>query len=258
MRPFSTHAVRALRFVGTSALIATVATALVAGPTLAGKPGGGTRGCVRNAPSVLVDNTWAWGQTGSFGLPGQQLTYSIDVINRDTGCSATSFVATIGTPSGFAVSFPTNIISLKSASSGYLWAQVTSPGDSAVGDYPLTVSISRAGSGTAAASTNSWYKVYSADTVAPTLFWPSPSDGATITGRSYNVAVSSSDDHAVRSIDLVIDGVAKATKTCDDISSTCDLNYSWSPSGAGQHTATWTSHDWLGNPSTLTVTFTVG
>ncbi len=58
---------------------------------------------------------------------------------------------------------------------------------------------------TQTASSTSWYKVYSSDTVAPTLYWPSPGDGTTITGSSYNVAVSSNDDRAVKKIELYLD-----------------------------------------------------
>lgn len=142
-----------------------------------------------------------------------------------------------------------------SASSGYLWATVTSPSAIADGDYPLTVTVQRAGSPPEASYT-SYYKVYSSDTVAPTLYWPSPGDGTTISGRSYNVAVSSNDDHAVKTIDLFIDDVYKSTTTCAGVSYACQLNYSWSPS-RGQHTATFKSTDWMGNVGILTTTFTV-
>ena len=101
--------------------------------------------------------------------------------------------------------------------------------------------------------------MYSTDSVAPTLFWPNPGDGTTITGRSYNVAVSSSDDHAVKKIDLYIDNVYKSEVLCDDVSYTCQLNYSWSLGGAtGQHTATFKSYDWMDNVGVSTVSFTVG
>jgi hypothetical protein len=154
------------------------------------KPGGGGgKTCTRKAPAVVVDNTWAWAAPGSFGMPGQKLEYAVDVINYATGCSSSSFVVTVSAPNGFSVSFPTSTISLRSGSSGYLWAYVTSPSVIANGDYPLTVTVQRAGS-TDAASTTSWYKVYSSDSVKPTLYWPSPGDGTTISGRYYNIAVS--------------------------------------------------------------------
>ena len=218
-----------------------------------GKPGGGS--CVQTTPYVKVDNTWAWGQTGSYGLPGQTLTYSILVVNYDQGCGSTSFTVDVSAPSGFSVSMPTNSISLSSASQGYLSATVTSPAGAADGDYPLVVSVARAGSPPAASYT-SYYKVYSSDGVAPTLYWPSPGDGASISGRSYNVAVSASDDRRVRTIELYVDGAHKSTVNCDGIAYSCQLNYSWSTS-AGQHTARFESHDWMGNVSTLTTTFTV-
>ncbi len=109
---------------------------------------------------------------------------------------------------------------------------------------------------TQTASTTSWYKVYSSDTVAPTLYWPSPRDGTTITGSSYNVAVSSNDDRAVKKIELYLDNAFVSTKACDDVSYTCQINYSWS-TRLGQHTATFKSYDWMGNVGVLTTTFTV-
>jgi hypothetical protein len=80
----------------------------------------------------------------------------------------------------------------------------------------------------------------------------------TISGRSYNVVVSARDDHAVKTIELYIDGSYQATTTCDDITYICSLNYRWSlRSAAGQHTATFTAYDRVGNAGTLTVAFTV-
>ncbi len=86
-----------------------------------------SQSCVRSNPGVTVDNNWAWSAPGSWGMPGQQLTYAIDVRNYDIGCGSSSFVINVAVASGFAISMPTNTISLKSYSSGYLWAHVTSP-----------------------------------------------------------------------------------------------------------------------------------
>jgi Bacterial Ig domain len=239
--------------------LALSSAAVAASGSSNGKPGGGGgKTCTRKAPAVVVDNTWAWASPGSYGLPGQQLTYAIHVVNYDAGCGSSSFLVTVSAPSGFSVSFPTNTISLRSGSSGYLWAHVTSPSAIANGDYPLTVTVQRAGS-TDTASTTSWYKVYSSDSVDPTLYWPSPADGATITGRSWNVAVSANDDHAVEHIDLYLDGALKSTTTCQNIAFECQLFYTLSLSGLrGQsHTATFKAYDRRGNVGVLTSTFTV-
>ena len=51
----------------------------------------------------------------------------------------------------------------------------------------------------------------------------------------------------------------KSEVLCDDVSYTCQLNYSWSLGGAtGQHTATFKSYDWMDNVGVSTVSFTVG
>ena len=229
----------------------------------AGKGHGGTNAastsssCVQAAPEILVQNNYAWGSSGSWGLPGQQLGYDIEVVNHDVGCGPTSFVASVSAPSGFTVS-ATNTLSLASASLGYLWAYVSSSTGLADGDYPLTVTVARSGASAAAASATTYYKVYSSDVSSPTLLWANPGNGTTISGNSYVVNVSSSDDHAVKKIDLLIDGAYKATVNCDDTTYICQLSYKWSLSHArGKHTATFKSYDWLGNAGTSTVNFTV-
>jgi len=225
-----------------------------------GHGGGGGGGCTQNAPLVQVQNTWSWQAWGSWGMPGQQLTYSIAVMNYDVGCSASSFVVTLSGPSGFAVSLPTNTITVKSGSGGYLSAYVTSPSVIADGDYPLTATVVRAGTTSATGSFTSYYKVYSSDSTPPGLYTPNPWDGQTVTGASTNVAVSSWDDHEVKKIDLSIDNAYRTTTLCTNISYNCQLYYTWSLSGVskGQHTVTFRSYDWKGNVGVQTVTFTVG
>lgn len=241
----------------------TVAVLIVFTPSaFAGKGHGGTNtastSCTTATPGVSVDNNYAWAQPGSWGLPGQQLGYFIQVRNYDVGCGSSSFVVTVSAASGFSVSLPTTTITLSSSSSGFLWAYVTSPGAVADGDYPLTVSVQRSGASAPEASATNYYKVYSTDSSAPTLFWSNPSNGQTISGNSYTVNVSSSDDHAVRKIDLYLDGAYRATANCDDISYSCQLSYKWSLSHArGNHTATFKSYDWVGNVGTQVVSFTV-
>jgi hypothetical protein len=239
-------------------IVALVALFGVVPGAFAGKGGGkGGGSCTLSAPGVSIDNNWSWTGQGSWGMPGQQLTYAISVRNYDQGCSSSSFVVTLSAPGGFSVSLPVDTIALKAYSSGYLWAYVTAPAGAVDGDYPLTATVRRAGTSDTASGTTSYYKVYSSDTTAPTLFWPNPADGQTISGRSYDVIVSSSDDHAVRKIDLYLDGVYKSTAACDNISYTCQLSYKAS-SSAGQHTATFRSYDWMGNLYVMTVTFTAG
>jgi Bacterial Ig domain len=247
-----------------ASLIIVVAFLVLVPAAVAGKGHGGASGagtsssCVQAAPAVVVQNNYAWGSSGSWGLPGQQLGYDLQVLNYDVGCGSSSFVVSVSAPSGFSVSMPTNTISLASGSSGYLWAYVTSSTGVADGDYPLTVTVGRVGASAAAASATTYYKLYSSDTTAPTLFWSNPGDGTTISGNSYMVTVSSSDDHAVKKIDLLIDGAYKATVNCDNTTYICQLSYKWSLSHArGKHTATFRSYDWLGNVGASTVSFTV-
>ena len=248
-----------------AATLSALAFALVLVPAaLAGKGaggghhGGGTGGgsCTQSNPVAVVQNNFGWAQTGSWGMPGQQLGYQVQVINNDVGCSASNFTVTVSAPSGFSVSMPTNAVSVGSSSSAYLWAYVTSPSDAADGSYPVTVTVDRNGAG---GSATTYYKVYSSDATSPTLFWSNPSAGQVISGNSYMVNVSSSDDHAVRTIALSIDGAPVSSVSCDDITYICQLSYKLSLGRmSGQHTATFTSTDWMGNVGVSNVPFTVG
>jgi hypothetical protein len=221
-----------------------------------GGGGGGATSCTQSAPAISVDNNWAWSGIGSWGLPGQQVMYAIQLMNYDIGCGSSSFVVSVSAPSGFSVSIPTNTISLNSSSSGYLWAYVTSPTTALAGNYPLTFTVTRAGTSSPSSSYTSYFKVYTSDSTAPTLFWQNPGEGQTITGRSYMVTVSSSDDHAVQKIELYMDGAYISTKACDSVTYICQLSYSWS-GASGAHTATFKSTDWKGNVGALAVHFTV-
>jgi hypothetical protein len=102
--------------------------------------------------------------------------------------------------------------------------------------------------------------VYSSDSTAPTLFWNSPVQGQTITDRSYTFNVSSSDDHAVKQIDLYMDDntIPVSSTGCDGITYLCQPTYNWSVGAQGQHTARFESTDWTGHVGVLPVTFYVG
>jgi hypothetical protein len=217
---------------------------------------GGTSGCTVSTPRASIDNTWAWASPGSWGTPGQQIAYAIDVFNNDVGCGSSSFVVKVSAPDGFSVSIPSSTITLNSASTGYAWAYVTSPTTAADGNYPLTATVERAGSSSPAATSS--YKVYSSDTVAPKIYWTNPSDGGALSGRSAYVGFASSDDHAVKKLDVYLDGASVASRLCDSVSYECQLSYQWSIRRVrGQHTATYKSTDWMGNIATQTATFTV-
>jgi hypothetical protein len=111
-------------------------------------------------------------------------------------------------------------------------------------------------SGTAGTGSATTYdKVYSSDSVSPTLYWASPGAGATVNGGSFNFSVSSTDDHAVKSIELYLDGAYRSTTNCDDVSASCQFYYA-SSIAVGQHTASFRSYDWMGNSSVLNSDFT--
>jgi hypothetical protein len=231
---------------------------LVSGSALAkGRPGGGGGSCVRATPGVAVDNNWSWSNAGSWGYPGQQLSYAINVINYDVGCAASTFIVDVQAPNGFAANVPTTTISLKAAKTGYLWAYVTSPLGATDGDYPLTVTVRRSNTSGPVGSFTSYYKVYTSDGTDPTIFWANPGDGQVLNTRTVNLTASSSDDHAVSKIDLFVDNTLVATTTCDSVTYICQISTSWSAT-TGSHTAAFWSYDWMGNSASLSISFTVG
>jgi Big-like domain-containing protein len=239
-------------------VIALVLVLVVVPSALASKGGGRTSSsCTPATPGVAVQNSIGWNQTGSWGLQGQRLGFQIQVSDLDSGCGSATFVMKVSAPSGFTVSVPTSTVSLRAGSSVYLMAYVTSPGVIADGGYPLTVTVTRSGTG-AATSQVTYYNVYSSDSAAPTLWYNNPADGEVVSGSSYTFAVWSRDDHAVQRVELYIDGAYQTTTTCDDVTYICALNYKWSlGKRQGSHTATFEAYDWLGNIGSLTVSFTV-
>jgi Bacterial Ig domain len=189
-------------------------------------------------------------------MPGQELRYAIGVNNKDVGCGSSTFAVRFSAPSGFVVSMPSSSITLKSDSSGYLWAYVTSPATAPDGNYPLSATVQRAGVSSSGAS--SWYKVYSSDAVPPKLYWMNPADGSAVSGRTTFVGFSSSDDHAVKKLVVYLDDALVAKTVCDGITYDCQVSYKWSTRRVrGHHTATYQSTDWMGNVATQTATFTV-
>src|SRR6266487_1420844 len=72
-----------------------------------GKGGGGggaasqsstTSGCTPSAPQVLVQNSYGWNQSGSWGRRGDTLGYQIQIIDQDSGCASSSFVLSVSAP----------------------------------------------------------------------------------------------------------------------------------------------------------------
>lgn len=240
-------------FIGVLVLALTLVPAAVARPTDLGAPG-----CTQGAPRASIGNTWAWASPGSWGVPGQQLKYALNVTNTDVGCGSSNLVVSMSAPSGFSVSLSQSTVTLNSAASAPVWAYVTSPTGAVDGDYPLTVTVERAGAPGSGSSSTSFYKVYSSDSVAPRLYWMNPSNGGALSGRTAYVGFASSDDHALRQLDVFLDNALVATTLCANVSYECQASYKWSIRRVrGQHTATFRSTDWMGNFSTQTSTFTV-
>ena len=239
-----------------AAALAIVAISVAADPAGAAKPSGPSTSCVPSAPEVHIVNTWAWASSGSWGMPGEQLSYAMDVFNRDSGCGTSSFTVSLSASDGFAVSAPVTV-SVASGSDAYAWGTVTSPQSAPDGTYPVTATVARPGAAPDYSS-QSVYKVYSSDSTAPSEYWLNPADGSSISGRSVYVGFAAKDDHQVSRLSVAIDGVTVASNSCSSITNDCQLSYKWSIRRvSGTHTATFTARDYMGNVASTTVTFTV-
>lgn len=222
---------------------------------------GGT--CVPGTPGVFPQNTYAWAALGSYGMPGQQLKYVTALTNYDKNCSSSVFTVTTTSPSGFVVSNPISTVTVNSASSVYLTTYVTSPNPVADGDYPLIITATRTISPVPSTATT-YYKAYTTDTTPPKVYYTYPDDGQILTagkgktGSSTRVSFESSDDHAVKKVEVYVDNALLSSVNCENISSTCGISPLWPLKGhSGAHTATYKSYDWFGNVTTQVNSFTV-
>ena len=210
----------------------------------------------QSEPRVSIDNTWAWASPGSWGMPGQQLKYAIDVFNNDVGCGSSSFVVSVRAGRVLGL----DPVEHDHAQLGVHRLRVGVRDLARHGRrrrLPADASRSSGRERRARRPSTSYYKVYSSDTVAPKLYWTNPADGGALSGRTTYVGFASSDDHAVKKLDLSSTAPGGAT-LCDNVSSDCQVSYKWSIRRVhGQHTATFRSTDWMGNVATQTATFTV-
>jgi hypothetical protein len=262
-RPLSSKSTlkRQKSFSGSQLLFFILIFALVGG-LVVWKSLAATTSCTPRNPGVAVNNTYAWAQWGSYGTAGQQLTYAANVINYDIGCASSTFTLTATAPTGFSVTIPTSTITLKTASQGYVYATITSPNPIADGDYPLNFTVTRSSPTASSGSGTSYYKVYSSDTAAPSLYFPAPYDGAVISSRkgakTYNFQIEANDNRSVKNIDTYIDGNRVASYACQDIAYSCGSTYQWPLRGqTGAHTAMFKAYDWFGNVGTYNANFSV-
>jgi hypothetical protein len=78
----------------------------------------------------------------------------------------------------------------------------------------------------------------------------------TLSGRSAYVGFASSDDHALRQLDIFLDNALVATTLCDNIVYECQPSYKWTIRRVrGHHKVTFRSTDWVGNVSSYTANF---
>jgi hypothetical protein len=150
------------------------------------------------------------------------------------------------------------------SSDGANWSEIATLGQNVTGltDVGLTQGTQYAyrvsafnGSGVSGPSNIAWAETwalyFTQDITPPEVVIASPANGATLSGE-VSIAVSASDDQAVQSIELRIDGQLVAFANADS------LQHPWDTDGlSGQHAITASAVDAAGNTGTLTIDVTV-
>jgi chitodextrinase len=118
-------------------------------------------------------------------------------------------------------------------------------------DYPANYWVRAIDTAGNRSATTAMVTAQGADTVPPTATITSPADGSTVYGP-VTVNVNASDDRAVASVDLLVDGTLVAS------TSTLPASFTWNANAVGTHTLQAVAHDAAGNTgSSATVSVTV-
>ncbi|HEV2888353.1 MAG TPA: fibrinogen-like YCDxxxxGGGW domain-containing protein, partial [Jatrophihabitans sp.] len=119
------------------------------------------------------------------------------------------------------------------------------------GSVPANYWVRTVDDGGNRSATSARLSVLAPDTLAPTAAITSPADGTSVYGP-VTVTATASDDQAVASVDLLVDGAVVATST------SAPYSFTWSATAVGSHTLQARARDGVGNVGTsATVTVTV-
>lgn len=148
---------------------------------------GGT--CVRNNPTVNVS------PGSQQGPAGTTLGYTVSVRNNDSGCPASTFTQSAGTPSGWTASFAPATLSLGPGATASTTMQVKSPTTATAGSYVASATSTNGSASSYYAAAPVTYQVVTACVRSKPTVSVAPADqqGAAGTTLSYTMSVTNND-----------------------------------------------------------------
>ena len=97
--------------------------------------------CLRNYPDVVLSPSRAQGTSG------QQLSYTVSVVNNDSDCPSSNFSLTRSCPTGWTCSLDSTNLTISSGQSNSTTLRITSSASAPKGDYQLSVNAENSGTG---------------------------------------------------------------------------------------------------------------
>lgn len=211
--------------------------------------------CFRADPTITMTSN-----SVQVGSPGTTITYTYDLTNNDSvGCYSSNFTLTSADgPAGFWVNVLPNVTVVNPGQTVSVSVDATPSDFQAPGGYLVTVNnvkhyndpLSTEADYVLAA--NFIYKILGqqVDTVAPSVYVLSPSNGAVI-NRNSSVVITQEAYDNVGVTRLVYK--VKNEVLCDGLAGSC----TWHPTKKGAYTISVTAYDAAGNNSTASVSVTV-
>ncbi len=202
--------------------------------------------CVKGKPSAAVSPI---SQTGT---AGQSLSYVLTVTNNDSlSCTNTTFSTSASNlPAGF--TFSGGSASIAPGATANINLSVTSPVGFADSSNVFSAVVSDASDASHGNFTSASYIVFT-DLLAPTVSITSPVDGSVLgKSASVTIGVTSSDNVAVKKVEIYIDGQIKVTDIL------LPYSYKWNTKNVakGQHSIMAKAYDAAGNSSSASIIVT--
>jgi hypothetical protein len=157
-----------------------------------------TAGSYTVVPSCLAAPTLSLSPSSQTTAAGTQVTYSVNLTNRDgSACAPTTFTLVRTVPAGWQASLASSSVTLSPGATGTTTYWVTSPASASPGTYGVWASVSAGSTPIHQASTSGSYTIPAGDTVRPTapsaltatvkrrqvaLAWQSATDNVAVVG----------------------------------------------------------------------------
>ncbi len=201
----------------------------------------GTPACTQRSPLVTITPGSQSGQGSG------NATYSVSVENTNSASCEPAMIALSSIlPIGWNGVFSPNSATLQSGATATTSLVVSPLSGTGDGSYPFTVKGTWNGLEGSAGAT---YIVYSADITAPVVQIAQPLDGAILTGQSYTLSATASDNVGVKKVEFYLDDALIGS----DTSAPYSYRFQHRKITGGSHTITAKAYDARGNSGTASV-----